>query len=200
MGPPMKKFLLTLTFLIVLTALGILAWSNFNLHRKLDALRGELAQLERERRELQRQVSAQQRDPKPEEQTDERKRIEQQTGELRGLPFKSPVNYKMIERGELRRLLVDKVRQQYTEQELRDYSRSLATLGLIPEGTDLFNVIVSLYGEQVAAFYQREAPATTQHTWSDLAASDVDTPLFPCLRETTHSYRSKRPSRNQSHS
>lgn len=52
--------------------------------------------------------------------------------------------------------------------------------------------------EQVAAFYQRETPATTQYTWSDLAALDADTPLFPCLREKPHSYRSKTPNRNPS--
>ena len=50
--------------------------------------------------------------------------------------------------------------------------------------------------ELVAAYYQRETSATTQDTWSDLAVSGVDTPLFPCLREKPHSYRSKRPSRN----
>lgn len=50
--------------------------------------------------------------------------------------------------------------------------------------------------ELVAAYYQRETSTTTQDTWSDLAASDADTPLFPCLREKPHSYRSKRPSRN----
>ena len=52
--------------------------------------------------------------------------------------------------------------------------------------------------ELVAAYYQRETSATTQHTWSDLAASDADTPLFPCLREKPHSYRSKAPNRNPS--
>jgi hypothetical protein len=49
--------------------------------------------------------------------------------------------------------------------------------------------------ELVAGYYQRETLTTTQDTWSDLAASDADTPLFPCLREKPHSYRSKRPSR-----
>ena len=52
--------------------------------------------------------------------------------------------------------------------------------------------------ELVAVYYQRETSATTQHTWSDLAASDADTPLFPCLREKPHSYRSKTPNRNPS--
>lgn len=179
----MKKFLLTLALLGLCVALGTLAWTNLELRRKVSELRGELAQLEQERRDLQQQVSAVQRGPKPEEQADDRHRIEQQTSQLRGLPFKNPVNYRMIERAELRRVLVDKVREQYTEQELRDYSRSLATLGLVPEGTDLFNVIVSLYGEQVAAFYVPEERAL--YTFKDLVfSSNLDKMLLS--HELTH--------------
>ena len=128
----MKKFFLKLAFLILFVALGFLGWRNFDLQRKLNELRGEVAQLEQERRALQSQATAAQRPAKPEEQANERQRIEQQTSELRGLPFKSPVNYKMIERADLRRVLVQKVKEQYGEQELRDYGRALAALGLVP--------------------------------------------------------------------
>src|SRR5664280_1547118 len=100
-SPPMKKFFLKLAFLILFVALGFLGWRNFDLHRKLDGLRGEIAQLEQERRALQSQATAAKRPAKPEEQANERQRIEQQTSELRGLSFKSPVNYKMIERSDL---------------------------------------------------------------------------------------------------
>ena len=41
----MKKFFLKLAFLILLVALGFLGWRNFELRRKLDELRGEIAQL-----------------------------------------------------------------------------------------------------------------------------------------------------------
>src|SRR5438874_7148977 len=99
----MKKFFLTLAFLVLFLALGFLGWRNFELHRTLDNLRGEVTQLERERRDLQAKVSAAQRGPKPEEQAGDRQSIEKQTSELRRLPFKRPVNYKMIDRSELGR-------------------------------------------------------------------------------------------------
>ena len=179
----MKKFFLKLAFLILFVALGFLGWRNFDLQRKLNDLRGEIAQLEQERRALQTQATAAQRPAKPEEQANERQRIEQQTSELRGLPFKSPVNYKMIERSDLRRVLVQKVKEQYGEQELRDYGRALAALGLVPDGVDMANIIVSLYDEQVAAFYDPDERAL--YTFNDLVlSSNLDKMLLS--HELTH--------------
>ena len=114
----MKKFFLKLAFLTLFITLGFLGWRNFELRWKLGDLRHEIAQLEQERRDLEQKVASAQRPAKPEEQAGERQRIEQQTSELRGLPFKTTVHYKMIERAELRRVLVEKIKEQYTEQEL----------------------------------------------------------------------------------
>jgi hypothetical protein len=133
--------------------------------------------------ELQQQVDSSQRGPKPEEKTVDRQQIEQQTSELRGLSFKNPVSYKIIERAELRQVLARKVKEQYTEQQLRDYSRSLAAFGLIPDGTDLLKVLVSLYGEQVAAFYVPEERSL--YTFKDLVfSSNLDKMLLS--HELTH--------------
>jgi hypothetical protein len=179
----MKKFFLKLAFLILLCGLGFLGWRNFELRRKLDDLRGEITQLEQERRDLEQKVASAQRPAKPEEQAEDRRRIEQETSALRGLPFQAPVRYRMIERSELRRVLIEKIRQQYTEQELHDYGRTLATLGLVPEGVDLLDIIVSLYGEQVAAFY--EPDERTLYTFKDLAfSSNIDKMLLS--HELTH--------------
>jgi hypothetical protein len=179
----MKKFFLKLVFLALFLALGFLGWRNFEMRREIDELRGEITQLEQERRDLQKKVSATQRAPKPEAQTEDRQSIEQQTSELRGLPFKNPVKYKIIDRAELRRVLVEKVKEQYTEQEMRDYSRTLATVGLVPEGTDLLNVLVSLYNEQVAAFYVPEEHEL--YTFKDLVfSSNLDKMLLS--HELTH--------------
>ena len=106
----MKKFLPTLVFLTLLVVLGFANWRNFELRQQINELRGEITQLEQERRDLQRKVSATQRAPKPETQAGDRQSIEQQTSELRSLPFKNPVNYKIIDRAELRRVLVGKVK------------------------------------------------------------------------------------------
>ena len=179
----MKKFLLTYGSLTVLAALALLAWSNFELHQTVGELRGEIAQQEQARRDLQRQVASSQRGAKPEQQAGERDRIEQQTSALRGLPFKTPVKYKMIDRSELRQVLIKKVEEQYTEQERRDYSRTLAAAGLISEGTDLLRVIISLYTEQVAAFYVPEEHAL--YTFNNLVfSSNLDKMLLS--HELTH--------------
>lgn len=149
----MKKFFLKLLFLTFLVALGYLGWRVLQLRHENDTLRTKLA--------------APPLAPKPEEQAKLRRQVEEQTSEIRGLPFKHPVDYKMIARNELRALLVGKVKEQYSEQEIRDYSRSLAALGLVPEGTDLMEAIVSLYDEQVAAFYLPEERAL--YTFKDMA-------------------------------
>ena len=84
----MKKFLLTLVFLAMVVALAVLGWSNYALRRKVRDLGDEIRQQEGERRKLQQKASAAQRGPKPEERALDRQQIEQQTSELRGLPFK----------------------------------------------------------------------------------------------------------------
>src|ERR1700722_4213324 len=179
----MKKFFLKLAFLALFLALGFLGWRNFDLRQTVNGLRGEITQLEQERRDLQAKLTALQRAPKPEEQPADRHSIERQTSELRGLPFKNPVTYKMIDRTELRRVLVDKVKEQYTPQEMRDYGRTLAAVGLVPEGTDLLDVLVSLYNEQVAAFYVPEEHEL--YTFKDLVfSSNLDKMLLS--HELTH--------------
>ena len=155
----MKKFLLQLVFLALLLALGFLGWRVVELTHDQRVLRETVTQLESERRALQQQLDAASHAPKPEEQADVRHQIEQQTSELRGLKFQRPVTYKIIDRSELRQILQQKVREVYSPAELRDYGRTLAALGVVPEGTDLQEVLVGLYDEQVAAFYVPEERA-----------------------------------------
>lgn len=98
-----------------------------------------------------------------------REEVEWQTSRLRGLKFLKPVNYRMIKRDDLRSFLVKLVEEHYTEQELKDYGRSLAAIGLVPEGTDVMAVLMGLYNEQVSAFYVPEQESLytfVEQTWS----------------------------------
>ena len=154
----MKKFFTNVAFVALFAALGYLGWRNYELHRQVRVLGETVNELEKERRDLQSKLAAGTTE-KPEDVAAVRSEIERQTSSLRGLPFKKPVTYKVIGRDELRKVLETKLAEQYNSQELRDYGRSFETLGLIPEGTDLAEAILSLYDEQVAAFYVPEEHA-----------------------------------------
>jgi hypothetical protein len=179
----MKKFFLKLACLILLVAVGFLGFRYAELRRDNQTLRETVAQLEQERRALQRQLTEAGRAPKPEDQLELRREIEEQTSALRGLPFKGPVNYKTMEREEFHDYLIAKLKEHYTDAEIRDYSRSLAALGLVPEGTDLLAAVLSLYSEQVGAFYVPEERAL--YTFKGLSLSSGLDGMF-LAHELTH--------------
>jgi len=107
--------------------------------------------------------------PPAEDPVATRTAVEKQTAEMRALPFLRPVDYRSIARSEFKAFLLKKVREQYTEAEMRSYERSLAALGAIPAGTDLLAAMLSLYDEQVGAFYVPEERALYMFkdlTWS----------------------------------
>jgi hypothetical protein len=179
----MKKFFLKLLFVALLAVIGFLGWRSFESRQKIRELRETVAHLEKERREALAQRASAQRAPKPEQQAEQRRQIELETSRLRELPFKKPVNYKMIARDELRAFIVNKTKEQYTDKELHDYGRTLAAFGLVPEGTDLLDVLVSMYDEQVGAFYVPEERML--YTFKDLSwSSSLDKMLL--AHELTH--------------
>jgi hypothetical protein len=171
----MKSFFVKLAFLGLLLASGYLGWQNHALRQKLGASRQTVHQLHRELARLdgrERSVAVTgPRGPRADEQRDAvRRRIEQETASLRGLSFREPVKYKLIERARLRDLLVEKLDAQYRPEELARYGRSLAAMGLIPAETDLRETVLALYSEQVAAFYVPEERALytfTEPLWTD---------------------------------
>jgi hypothetical protein len=125
---------------------------------------------------------------------DERPAIERQTSELRGLQFLRPVNYRLLARSDLRAFLTQKIHEQYTAQELRDYGRALAALGAVPPGTDILAVMLSLYDEQVGAFYLPEERAL--YTFKDMTWSGaLDRMLL--AHELTHALQDQNYDLNQ---
>lgn len=175
----MKKFFRNLAFLVLFLALGFLGWRVAELGRERQELRTTVARLNRELRDVQQRWGEGHR----ELAEAGRKLTEYETSELRGLRFKRPVNYKMIDRPVLREFLIKKVKEQYTDQEIHDYSRSLAAFGLVPEGTDILGAMISLYDEQVAAFYVPEERSL--YTFKDQAwTSGLDKMLLS--HELTH--------------
>ena len=80
-------------------------------------------------------------------------RIARETAELRELPPLAEIDDVLVSQDELGVMMPALIAEEITPVEAAAQSRSLAALGLIPAGTDLFDLTLRLMSEQVAGFY-----------------------------------------------
>jgi len=85
--------------------------------------------------------------------------IEQQVAEIRGLQPIYPVPRYLLTRDQLRQRVLDDFLKDYTPEDARDEALTLAAFGLLEPGFDLRGLLVDLYTEQIAGFYDDEAKA-----------------------------------------
>jgi hypothetical protein len=79
--------------------------------------------------------------------------IEGQVSAMRGLETKEPVSKAFLNTDELRQKMVEDVAEDYTEQEARDDALLYAAFDLMDPDIDLYDLLIDLYTEQVAGFY-----------------------------------------------
>ncbi len=84
-----------------------------------------------------------------------RSQIEAAVTAIRGLSFKEPVVYAMLDRAGIRGVVGGKLSEVYSDQEIQDASTGYAALGLLPPNFPLKQEYVDLLGEQIAAFYDQ---------------------------------------------
>jgi hypothetical protein len=80
-------------------------------------------------------------------------RIARETAELRELPPLAEIDDILVSQDELLTMMPELIAEEIVPADAIAQSRSLAALGLIPAGTDLFDLTVRLMGEQAAGFY-----------------------------------------------
>jgi len=68
-----------------------------------------------------------------------------------------PVERAFVSREDLRAYLEEEFARDYPQDQAAAESQLLALLGLLPPGTDLYTLLLDLYTEQVAGFYDLEA-------------------------------------------
>ena len=98
-------------------------------------------------------------------QLNARRYLEGEVEKVRGLKFLRPIQYATMQTKDLRGFLIEKMRQEYSSAELRDYGRSLAMVGLVPEDLDFEATMMEVLGEQVAALYDQDSARL--YTFSD---------------------------------
>jgi len=83
-------------------------------------------------------------------------KVETRVAALRGLPSKSPVQYKPLGPDELRRVLNKAMDEQLPPEMLPSVEFVLRRLGLLGREQDLRKILMGLYSEQVAGLYDEE--------------------------------------------
>ena len=101
----------------------------------------------------------------------QRGEIERQVVAIRGLPFKTPVDYNVLTRQQIKATISGKLAEVFSEQEFADMTAALAVLGLLPEGFPLRQKYIDLLGEQVAAFYDQHQHKLFMHEDASLENS-----------------------------
>ncbi len=84
-----------------------------------------------------------------------RGQIEGEVSIIRGLPFKRPVEYAVLDKAGIRQVVAGKLSEQFTDQEIQDMSDGYSALGLLPPHFPLKQTYINLLGEQIAAFYDQ---------------------------------------------
>lgn len=87
-------------------------------------------------------------------ESEELDEIAEETAQLRELNLKSPVQDAYLTRQQLRDRLVKTLDTEYPPSEAEADERVLKAFGLVPEDTDLRELLLDLYTEQIAGFYE----------------------------------------------
>lgn len=145
-------------FLVVLTLASghVLQYrSRLDDKARLEFLAKRIELLERENERLTAALAEAGKAKKQQQLEADRAEIEKKTVAIRGLPFKTSVQYATLKRSEVTKVLAHKISEQYSDEELRAAETGFAALGLLPEGFSLKESLISLLEEQMAAFYDQ---------------------------------------------
>ncbi len=96
--------------------------------------------------------------------------VEREVEQIRGLDFLRPVDYQRVRREELHSFLERRMDEEIGRRAVGDYARSLAYLGLLPDGCDLRSAYLRLMDEQMTAFYDPRSGAL--YLFEDLEAGE----------------------------
>jgi len=135
---------------------------------ELPPLREERAQLEQrvqeledEKQRLEEEIARLQGELKPLQNNadllEELDQLEAAARAVRRLIPPEPVERAFVAREDLRTYLVEQFARDYPQDQADAEAQLLTLLGLLPAGTDLYSLMLDLYTEQVAGFYDLEA-------------------------------------------
>jgi hypothetical protein len=93
----------------------------------------------------------------------------QAAARIRGLEPKSPIARGIKTRTEIAQYLNEQVQENYSEGELQQEGKLLRKLGLIPASVDYRELVLKLYSEQIAGFYDADRKTFYIASWISAA-------------------------------
>jgi len=153
----MRSLVASLVLFVIGTACGAgISWlvtsADLAKARKLESV---LRLRDEENDRLRSLVADSERTRELEKSKAQRDEIEKQVTSIRGLSFKQPVDYNVVTRKEIQKVVATKLAETFSEEEFKNISAALARLGLLPDGYPLRQKYIELLGEQIAAFYDQ---------------------------------------------
>ncbi|MGB9723509.1 MAG: hypothetical protein ACPL7G_06395 [Chloroflexia bacterium] len=166
-----RRWVLLLALLLLALVAGAVAWWMYarsaaevrRLQGEATRQAQEIARLEQEQDDLLRRPQPQATEERPavtetpagmEEELD---RLVLETSTLRGLSLTERVGREWMSKEGLRAYLEQHFAEEYPQAEAEVDAQVMALLGLLEPGTDLYHLLLDLYTEQVAGFYDPKA-------------------------------------------
>jgi hypothetical protein len=109
--------------------------------------------------------------------------FEQFAVRIRGLKFTKPVEYKSIKKEEVKKLLDNKLKQQYSEREFNNKVETYVKIGLLRAPEGVREIMLGMLSEQIAGFYD-----TDYHVLYTISDLDFDPQFYAMIyvHELTH--------------
>ncbi len=82
--------------------------------------------------------------------------VEQETEDIRGLEELEPIDVRFMTVDELEQMLIDDLNEDYTAEEWARDESLLKLMGFLEESDDYYDIMLGLYTEQIAGFYDPE--------------------------------------------
>ena len=138
----------------VALAAAILTWRVMG-ERRATTLAKRVELLHEENDRLRRLVDEAEKSRARASNQAERETIEKEVVAIRGLPFKNPVDYEVLDRRQIKETIARKLAEVFSEAEFEHLTLALVRLGLLEAEYPLRERYIELLGEQVAAFYDQ---------------------------------------------
>jgi len=146
---------LTALFAVIALAAGGWGWQQHRRAGDLDFTQHRMALLEAENTRLQTALDAQVKAGARAYEAAERRPIEEAITRIRGLDFSHPVTYDSLSRAGIKKVIEQKLSEQYSDEDFKNIATGLSAFGLLDPGYPLKQKYIDLLGEQIAAFYDQ---------------------------------------------